>query len=153
MILKCDKMISSDELMDKYRDLIVDPSIGVVNDEGQIITVLCETSWTRVLLIRDSKVADSVSIEVELSLPGSASELLGFSNRSPGKESDSTVVVKELAETMIAHLQYLLNLHSIGFSLEAIADHCMWIAEKTLDDIPEIEVFELLVPPQREKSS
>jgi hypothetical protein len=99
----------------------------------EVTTLIHRTPWVRILLEHDQQEGDSLSIEVEMSLPESAGM----------KESGSSDVIDRLTE----HLQYLQTLREVGFELSVIGTGCIYCASKELHETPEDNLFRALIPP------
>ncbi|UCE09693.1 MAG: hypothetical protein JSW61_12070 [Candidatus Thorarchaeota archaeon] len=138
-------MTTAATLMEKYRaEASSTPNEASFNDEGESVKVIGETSWTRVLLIRQKESPSEIRIEIELMLPRATRELV------PGLKKDEPIpcqVVSELAENTIEHMKYLLNLYHSGFNLELMGEFCLWIATRTFEGLPGKAIFEAICPP------
>jgi hypothetical protein len=143
----CLKMTEASSLMDKYKQLTTSPlNSSNMTDEGDSISVLCQTNWIRIVLVRKSDEPNVVTIEVESSLPKCAGVY-----SSPKTNSSSTELLEmddsELLSGMITHLQYMQRLHELGFDLEIIGPDCLWTAYSEFESMPSRKTFEVLVPP------
>ena len=136
------------DLMDRYRQLMATPlTPATLNDVGESISILHQTKWIRILLIRRVAVPNSALIEVELSLPQSAKdpagEVMNLSIQGEALRKDAAMLLGE----MIPQLQYMLRLKEGGFILDVIENNCMWIVSRRFNEMPKEELFQLLVPP------
>jgi hypothetical protein len=143
----CLKMIEVTNLMDKYKQITTSPlNPANMTDEGDSISVLCQTNWIRIVLVRKLDEPNVVTIEVESSLPKCAGVY-----SSPKTNSNSTELLemddRELLTGMITHLQYLQRLHDSGFELEIIGPDCLWTAYSDFKSMPNRKTFDALVPP------
>jgi hypothetical protein len=109
-----------------------------LNEDGESIESLCETDWTRILLIRTADQPNSIRIEVEISLPKCVTRHASKPTRAKPRD-----LVKEL----ITHLKYLLELEDFGFELDLVGEDCLWTASKIASDILDENIFKALIPP------
>ncbi len=125
--------MNTSDLREEYRQAIASPlTISELDPENGWPFVLYSDDWVRILLIRG--VSDSSNtIEVELSV----------SARSDSAQMNQ----KETISTLIDYLEYILRLHEHGFKLEAMDDDVLWTAVLEIPLEPDIEMFELLLPP------
>jgi hypothetical protein len=134
------KMIESCELKNAYRELLEKTITNLdCDDDGDFIVTLCQTQWIRVLLVRRPNHGRESLVNVELSLPECAFEMVDIS------ASDRDVL--GLLDGMITHLQYIKHLGNYGFTIDVIGYDCLWTASCFFLDMPEDELFELLLPP------
>ncbi|MHA2064368.1 MAG: hypothetical protein ACXABY_08305, partial [Candidatus Thorarchaeota archaeon] len=121
------------DLREVYRQAIASPLLlSKIDSENGKHYILYSSDWVRIILVRRATDTDN-TIEVELSLP----EKKGAYQSSP----------RNTLSTMIAHLQYMLDLHDNGFEIEAMDDDILWIAAIQISRDPGLEVFEVLLPP------
>ena len=133
-------MIESCELKNAYRELMEKTIIiSDCNDDGDFIATLCQTQWIRVLLVRRPDHGRESLVNVELSLPECAFEMVDLS--VSGRDAIG------LLDDMITHLQYMKQLGNSGFTLDVIGHDCLWTASCFFPGILEDEMFELLLPP------
>jgi hypothetical protein len=129
--------LTGSNLVEKYNEMSRSDLVpSALNQEGELILTLCKTSWVRVLIVRKYSAPDS--IEVELSLPDCDASGM---NPYPREHVDT------LLSGMKKHLEYLERLLHEGFRLDLIGNDCLWTASYEMDESPENEFFELLVPP------
>ncbi len=124
-------------LAEKYKEMSRNDLVpSALNQECELTLTLCKTSWVRVLIIRRYSAPDS--IEVELSLPDCDASAMKPYPRE---------YVDTLLGGMKSHLEYLERLLHKGFRLDLIGNDCLWTASYDMDERPEDEIFDLLVPP------
>ena len=120
-------------LREGYRQAIASPlTISEFDSENGKHYILYCNDWVRIILVRRTIDTDS-TIEVELS--------------SPEKKSNSHNTPRINLSTMIAYLQYMRSLHDNGFEIEAMEDDILWVASIQISREPELELFEILLPP------
>ncbi len=140
--------MNPEELMKKYQQLTAKPldSPSMKNESGESVMSLFQSSSLRILLLRTSEEPETVSVEVEVWLPGNNSDNGSSQSNSPSADSENEKLGVVLGQ-MIDHLQYLLRLHQSGFILDVIKHDCLWTASKSFVKPPSREVFDLLLPP------
>jgi hypothetical protein len=140
--------MNAEELMQKYQQLTAQPLDlpSKENESSESVVTLLQSSSLRILLLRTLKEPETVSIEVEIWLPGNNSDT-GPVNSSYSSATLENKKLGVLLSEMINHLQYLLRLHQSGFVLDVIKHDCLWTASKTFKKPPRLEVFDLLLPP------
>ncbi|MFW9799616.1 MAG: hypothetical protein ACFFD9_04220 [Candidatus Thorarchaeota archaeon] len=136
------------EMIKRYTELSEAPDDKLsFNENGESLSVLCQSEWVRILVIRHLNAPDQVTIEVELSFPtrvGSAkAETLEDADSDANATSNTLSLLKEAVE----HLHYLSKLHDKGFALDVIGQECLWTAFRDFNSTPDTEMFELLNPP------
>ncbi|MFW9831227.1 MAG: hypothetical protein ACFFD8_05585 [Candidatus Thorarchaeota archaeon] len=139
--------MNAEELLRKYQQLVNTPpdSPSLFNESGESISTLLQSSSVRVLLVRTINEPKSVSIEVEIWLPGSTQGQLSL-EPTGSKKNQETDLGKVLFQ-MIECLQYLHRLYESGFTIDVIRHDCLWTASQTFQKLPSLETFELLLPP------
>ena len=140
--------MNSEELMKKYQQLTAKPldSPSIENESGESVASLFQSPSLRILLLRTSESPESVSVEVEVWLPGNNSDNGSSSSNHASAELENEKLGITLSQ-MIHHLQYLLRLFKSGFKLDVIKHDCLWTATKSFEKPPTREVFALLLPP------
>lgn len=129
--------LTGSNLEEKYNEMSRNDLVpSALNQEGELILTLCQTSWVRVLIVRKYSAPDS--IEVELSLPDCDASAMKPYPRE---------YVNTLLDGMKKHLEYLERLLHQGFRIDLIGNDCLWTASYEIDESLEDEFFELLVPP------
>ena len=99
----------------------------------ELTALIHRTPWLRILLVNNREEGNSLSIEVEISIPD-----------SEGKSEQES---SELIDTLSKHLLYLQQLRDNGFDLSVIGMGCIYCASKDLDENPEDNLFRAMVPP------
>ena len=127
------------EILKKYEDAVKVPTKDSdLNDALEAITTLHQDDWLRILLIRQIDTPESVTIEVESSLPLKAQGMPSI--------SDASNETRGLLEGMINTLNYLLTLETEGFSLDIIGQDCMWTAFRDFEVPIDPTLFDVLTP-------
>lgn len=121
-------------LKTKYTKLISQVASSDFNEAGEAVSILFEDSWVRILVIR-TKISSDITIEVESSLPR---DLAGGNGETSAEE---------LLDGAISHLYYLKELRSIGFTLDAFRQDCLWTASRIFGKAVDLSVFQKLCPP------
>jgi hypothetical protein len=106
-------------------------------DTEELVELLFETEWIRILVVRNRKKPAEFSIEVELALPSRVIE--------PGKAQGDKA--HEFVDRTIEHLKYLLQLEEVGLDLGVVSKDGIWSATATMSSAPSNSFFESLVPP------
>ncbi len=140
--------MNTEELMKKYQQLTAKPLDlrSIENESGESVSSLYQSSSLRILLLRTSEKPKTVSVEVEVWLPGNNSDNGSSQSNQSISESENEKLGATLSQ-MINHLQYLLRLHQFGFALDVIKHDCLWTASKSFEKPPNRELFDLLCPP------
>lgn len=140
--------MNSEQLMKKYQQLTAKPlnSPSIQNESGESVQPLFQSPSLRILLLRTSETPSIVSVEVEVWLPNISSDNGSEVSKDMVEGSEHEKLGVILAQ-MITHLQYLLQLHRSGFTLDVIKHDCLWTASKVIDKPPGRELFEMLLPP------
>jgi len=102
-------------------------------NEDETTTLLCKTSWVRILLEQHRDEYDTNHLEVEVFLPGKCI----YDNKC------SSLLFDEL----VKYINYLQNLREHGFDLCVIGDGCILSASKSIEKTPEDNLFRALLPP------
>lgn len=102
---------------------------------GQWISVVMRTEWVEILLVRTLSDPHYLSVEVEISTP------------NPSPPDEESLVTRRMPLDMIEHMQYLLRLLDVGFSLIVIGEEGLWLASKDFKEGPSPEVLSILTPP------
>ena len=135
--------IGADDLKAQFVSLAGSPiDSSELNAAGESLTYLCRTDWVKVILIRSLNQENPV-IEVEVSIPSCSDK----------SENESLHLQMEVLTDMMTHLLYIRDLLKIGFEFSVIREDCLWIASKSFSEIPEDEVFTLLLPPGTDSDS
>jgi hypothetical protein len=107
-----------------------------VDQSGSSMSVLCRTDWVEILVLRCVENPETLRIEVEISMPVETRP-----DRHIGQP-------ERLPSDMIAHMEYLLKLLDVGFSLHVVGEEGLWITTSQFTGIPSPDVVQRLVPPQ-----
>ncbi len=105
-------------------------------ESGYKESILCRTDWVEILLLRCVENPEVLRIEVEISVP---------EDTSPQKYMSQS---DRLPSDMIAHMEYLLELLHVGFSLQVVGAEGLWLATSQFTGTPASDVVQRLVPPQ-----
>ena len=127
--------MNSIEMMERFRRFAsADLSLIAPNRKQQVLEILLETKAIRIILTRYDYRAEDLDIEVEVTLP------------SLPKTSNATSI-RKFIDNVIARLEYLKRLASLGFSLELIHEEGILIASAVLSKDTEEHVLRALEPP------
>lgn len=139
-------MTTSDQLAKRYSELMAGLDGLLSMSDGEVIGVLYQSEWLRILLVRGSEEEAGVgtSITVELSLSRCASDSGGGSTSPDGLSYHDA---DRFLTDMVRHLEYLRSLAQHGFSLNVIREDCLWAATLPTPEPPDKAVFQALVPP------
>lgn len=121
-------------MMERFRRFAcADLSLTTPNRMNQVSEVLLETSTVRIILTRYIGRTEDLDVDIEVSLP------------SLSKTTDATSI-EEYIDSMIATLEYLKHLTSIGFGLELLQEEGILIASAVLSKSAEENIFKALEP-------
>ena len=124
-------MLTPSELKSMYKQAVKkQPS----TEDEESVCVLLQNDWVRILTVHDSETSQNWRIEVEVSLPSCS---------DPESGND----VRNFIETLIRHLNYLLQLDKKGLTLNVMLRDNLWTAYLELDDTPQDDMFRALIPP------
>ena len=139
-------MTTSDQLAKRYSELMAGLDGLLSMSDGEVIGVLYQSEWLRILLVRGSEEEAGVgtSITVELSLSRCA---CGSGGGSTSPDGLSYHDADRFLTGMVRHLEYLRSLAQHGFSLNVIREDCLWAATLPTSEPPDKAVFQALVPP------
>jgi len=134
-------MITPESLFKRFEQITKQLALeNLQSDGGDSVSVLLETDWVRVLLLKHNTDSRIVSIEVESYLPD-------FVEKGTDSDSVEKRDMVEVVNGMIAHLQYLLKLRTSGFNLEFIGPDYLWTATRDIDETLDLDFFEVIIPP------
>ena len=123
------------EMVERFRRFaLADLSLTIPNRTHQVSEVLLETRAVRIILTRYERRAESLDVDIEVSLPFLS-------------ETCDVVSMQDYLDSVIATLEYLKRLTSIGFELEIIHEEGVLIASAVLSVDTEENVFKALEPP------
>jgi hypothetical protein len=123
------------EMMERFRRFAsADLFVTTPNRMHQVSEVLVETDAVRIVLTRFEDRTESLDVDIEVSLP-----IL--------PETSDAMSMEKSIDRVIATLEYLKRLASIGFDLEILREEGILIASAALSVNTEKDVFEVLGPP------
>lgn len=111
----------------------------------ELVQLLFETEWIRILVLRNRKRPAEFSFEVELAIPSRIIE-----PRAPREGLSGVSKAREFVEKTIEHLEYLLRLEEAGLALGVVSKDGIWSASITMALTPSNAFFESLIPPPGE---
>jgi len=127
--------MNSIEMMERFRRFAsTDLSLSTPNRMHQVSEVLLETSAVRIILTRYEYRTEDLDIDIEVSLPSLP-------------EISNVTSMRESIDRVIATLEYLKRLISIGFGLEMLQEEGILIASTILSKDTKEDVFKALEPP------
>jgi len=127
--------MNSIEMMERFRRFVqADLSLATPNRMHQVTEVLLETSTVRIILTRYVDRTEDLDIDVEVSLLSLP-------------ETSDIVFIQESIDGMIATLEYLKRLTSIGFDLEVLQGAGILIASAVLTRDTREDVIKAIEPP------
>lgn len=126
------------DLQQRYQQIMEAP---LKNGVVESVSLLFCSDWVRIMIIRDSQLADVCSMEVELSMPSCVID------PSPTESESQQELAVSFIEQMISHLEYLLKLKQSGFLLCILSADCVWSASMDIQECPNRSFFEMLIPP------
>ncbi|MFW9955992.1 MAG: hypothetical protein ACFFD3_15700 [Candidatus Thorarchaeota archaeon] len=127
--------MNSIEMMERFRRFAsADLSLIAPNRKQQVLEILLKTKTVRIILTRYEYRTEDLDIEVEVNLPFLP------------KTSNATAI-RKFIDNVIARLEYLKRLVSLGFSLEMLHEEGILIASAVLSKDVKQDMFEALEPP------
>jgi hypothetical protein len=127
--------MNSTEMMKRFqRFASADLSTAVSNRMNQVSEVLLKTDTVRIILTREEYSAESIDVDIEVSLPFLSA-------------TSDAISIHEYIDSVIAILDYLKRLTLIGFGLELLREECIFVASAVLSVGIEEPVFKALKPP------
>lgn len=132
------------ELLQLYNEIISGPVVSDTCISGECVSMLYETSWIKVMIVRYQVAPDICSIEVEFSFPDCVIEVV-FPSLAPTQEQ-----AQKYIGSTVEHLKYLLKLKDAGFSLGILSTEGIWSAVLRIKGNPDVKLFEDLLPPELE---
>lgn len=128
-------MMNSTEMMERFRRFAsADLFLTSPNRMHQVSEILLMTSAVRIILTRYEYRMEGIDIDIEVSLP-----LL--------PETSNATSMQESIDGVVATLEYLKQLISMGFSLEMLQEEGILIASTVLSKDTEESVFKAIEPP------
>ena len=128
------------ELIKRFREIIAGP----LNDADEVVQLLCETKWVRILVVRSTDTPQESSIEVEVALPECVIEPLPIAD---SKKQSGDSEARSFVERTIDHLRYLLKLEKAGLTLGVVSKEGIWSASTIVRGSPLASLFQALLPP------
>ena len=127
--------MNSIQMMERFRRFAsADLSLIAPNRKQQVPEILLKTKTVRIILTRYEYRAEDLDIEVEVTLPALP------------KTSNATSI-RKFIDKVIARLEYLKRLASLGFSLELLHEEGILIASAVLSKDVKQDMFRALEPP------
>lgn len=130
------------DLLEQFQSLISGPIVSDTCISGECVSILVETAWVRIMVVRYQVAPEICTIEIEVSLPNCIIE----------PTYPSTAIKKDEARKFINsnldHLKYLLRLQEVGFSLGILSNEGIWSAVLKIEGDPNEKLFEILLPPE-----
>lgn len=127
--------MNSTEMMERFRRFAsTDLFLTSPNRMHQVSEVLLKTSTVRIILMRYEYRAEGLDVDVEVSLPSLP-------------ETSDSVSLQNAMDSVIANLEYLRRLTSIGFGLEILQEEGLLVASAVLSKDTKEDVFKALEPP------
>ncbi len=141
-------MIVPKDLSKLYREIISKPpNSSHLRDEEGCVSLLLQTNWIRIHLLRDFSDNSGVAIEVESYLPELGKTADGKEKTTSSSDEGCNTDTRNFAHSMISHLNYLIRLCDYGFKLDFVGPDYLWIASYEIENTPSLKFFELLIPP------
>jgi hypothetical protein len=134
-------MLSALTLLQRYQDIVSRPVVSDICISGECVSKLLETSWVKILVTRYQVAPEINTIEIEVSLPHCIIEPSCPSTTNEQEEA------RKFIDTTIDHLNYLLGLQKVGFSLGILSSEGIWSAVLKIKRNPNLELFNTLLPP------
>ena len=132
----------ADDLLIRYNEILSQPVYRNSCISGECVSNLCETSWIKMMVVRYQVAPNITSIEIEISLPSCTIEI-----EYPSTE-ESQEQARDYIQKTLDHMNYLLKLQEIGFSLGIISTEGIWSAVLKVRGPPDINLFEKILPPE-----
>ncbi len=130
-------------LLDKFEQILTrHPADYAEPGNPEVAFLLYSTDWVRIFIVCQID-SLSKSIDVEVSIPSSNSS----GNSLYDLIETTPIQTKYVLENLVKHIRYILTLESLGFSVDFIENGCLLLASLNFDEIPDIRIFELLLPP------
>ncbi|TFH07032.1 MAG: hypothetical protein E4H14_09415, partial [Candidatus Thorarchaeota archaeon] len=104
-------MVMASDLLQRYHDITSGPVVSDTCISGECVSKLLETSWVKIMVIRYQVAPNINTIEIEVSLPNCIIEPTCPSTTTEQDEA------RKFIDDNVNHLNYLLGLQKVGFSL------------------------------------
>jgi hypothetical protein len=125
--------------MDLYKQFMSEPVEPAI--ESEMTSLLFQTDWLRVLMVRKNSTPGAISIDAEISFP--------VETNSDLRDDRSDTFLRNLVLRTIKHLEFLLALANRGYKLGIIGESCLWTASKQFASPPTMNNFEVLLSFQK----
>lgn len=135
-------MLIASELLQRYNEIVSGSVVSDICISGECVSMLYETSWVKILIVRYQVAPNICSIEVEISFPNCVIEVV---YPSPAAAQEQA---QEYIGSTVDHLKYLLKLKDAGFSLGILSLEGIWSAVLQIKGNPDVKLFETLLPPE-----
>ncbi|TFH06324.1 MAG: hypothetical protein E4H14_11040 [Candidatus Thorarchaeota archaeon] len=135
-------MILASDLLERFHSLISTPVVSDTCISGECVSMLVETAWVKIMVIRYQVAPKICTIEIEVSLPNCIIEPTYPSTAAKQEES------RQFINSSLAHLKYLLRLQEVGFSIGILSDEGIWSAVLKIEGEPDEKLFETILPPE-----
>ncbi len=135
-------MLIASELLQRYNEILSGPVTSNACISGECVSMLYETSWIKIMIVRYEVAPKICSIEIEFSLPNRVIEIAFPSTASAQEQA------REYVKSTIIHLKYMLKLQETGFSLGILSPEGVWSAVSKIKENPDVKLFENLIPPE-----
>ena len=135
-------MLMASDLLQKYHSLISGPVASDTCISGECVSMLLETSWVKIMVIRYQVAPKICTIEIEVSLPHCDIEPSCPSTSAEQEEA------RKFINTNLDYLKYLLTLQDVGFSLGILSTEGIWSAVLKIKGDPSLDLFNTLQPPK-----
>ena len=134
-------MYQASDLLQRYHSLVSDPIDSETCVSGECVSILLETPWVKILVVRYQMAPKIYMIEIEVSLPH-----CNIEPTYPATTADQDEA-RNFIDSNLAHLKYLLRLQEAGFSLGILSAEGIWSAVLKIKGDPSLELFNTLLPP------
>ena len=127
--------MNSTEMIERFRRFVsADLFLTSPNRMHQVSEVLLKTGAVRIILTRYEYRTEGVDVDIEVSLPFLP-------------DTSDVTSMQESIDSVIATLEYLKRLTSIGFGLEMLQEEGILIASAVLSGDTKEHVLKVLEPP------
>jgi len=138
----------SKQLVATYREIMTQSIESQVPDGGtEAFSMLHETGWVKIFLVRRVSSPEGATMEVEFSLPEFCLPMGDDTKLCKGHEVKSSSEAKQLIQYIIKHLRYLEELIDSGFKMEMFGGESIWTVSKSFLGLPDEDLFRKLIPP------
>ena len=133
-------------LVNAYKNLLSQMEAVDGEREAESVLLIHETDWAQILLTHGPQHYEGVKLVVEVSIPTWVLDL-NLSKSPNALTPDHNSQLQGVLHEQIHHLEYLLRLSEVGFSLTIIPEEGIWNAWINLDHSPSQQLFEVILPP------